>query len=174
MQNAELICTFRALPSEHVILQSIILFLLVQYDGIHFIFINHDNFKFISNHLDIRTTTFLEEWDMPDKLRKVTWKWWLVSLSKWCRLQRFFHTFHMPYGEKEKKIIHHNFVNHKIFWSEIIGLKLSTSIKYFHNYFHVKTGVAWVKHDWASSLTRWEASDSPYLLIDCNLTQTIK
>ena len=31
----------------HVILQSILLFLLMQYDGIHFIFINHDNFKFI-------------------------------------------------------------------------------------------------------------------------------
>ena len=28
----------------HVILQSILLFLLMQYDGIHFIFINHDNF----------------------------------------------------------------------------------------------------------------------------------
>ena len=31
----------------HVILQSILFFRLVQYDGIHFIFINHDDFKFI-------------------------------------------------------------------------------------------------------------------------------
>ena len=42
------ICTFHALLSEqkntvHVILLIILLFLLVQYDGIHFTLINHDN-----------------------------------------------------------------------------------------------------------------------------------
>ena len=78
MQNTNLICTFHALLSEQkntfrVILETILLFLLVQYDGIYFIVINHDNFKFI---LDIQMTTFLKEWDMTitDKLGKDTFE----------------------------------------------------------------------------------------------------
>ena len=61
----------------------------------------------------------------------------------------------------KKQCNHYNYVNHNIshFWHEIIGYNLSTSVKSFRINFHKKTGVAWVKQVWASSLW-WEAWDS--------------
>ena len=108
MQNTDNLYFPRAIQwiknTFHVILWIIQLFLLVQYDVKQFILIKHDNFKFI----------LIFEWQhfwksetclVTDKLEKLLLKWWLVSLSKGCRLQRFIDTFHMPCGEKNASTI---------------------------------------------------------------------
>ena len=48
-------------------------------------------------------TTFLEGWDMTGHRywdKTLGLQWWLVSPSKWCRLQRSNHTFHMLLSER--------------------------------------------------------------------------
>ena len=83
-------------------------------------------------------TTFLEEWDMPDELGKVSLEVMACLTVKMMQITDIFPHFPHAIRQKKKKknnnsnkkkIIHRNFVNHKIFWSEIIGLRLSTSIK---------------------------------------------
>ena len=109
----------------HVILQSILLFLLVQYDGIHFIFINHDNFKFI--------WIFERQHSWKSETCQISWEklLWSDGLSH-CQNDADYRDFSILstcHTAKQNQFVHHNFVNPKIFWSEIIGLKLSTSIK---------------------------------------------
>ena len=109
-------------------------------------------------------TTFLEGWDMTvtDNWAKTLGLPCSDGLSH-CQNGANYRDLNILFTcyTVKKQCNHYNSVNHNIsnFWYEIIGYNLSTSVKSFRINFHEKTGVAWVKQVWASSLW-WEAWDS--------------
>ena len=111
----------------HVILQIIILFLL-QYDEMHFILLNRN----------ISKSILIFEWG--NILRRVRHalsqiSWYSFEVMACLTVKMMQNTEIYPYfphdtrWKKRKQCINYKSVNHKLSWSEIIGCKLTSSIK---------------------------------------------
>ena len=154
----------------HIILLIILSFLLVQYDGKHFIPINHDDFRLIV----FIWQNFLKFLKCHRQLGQVTWfaamAWFTVKMVQITEIYPY-----SPQAAQWKSNARSIVQRIKIFLLLVLeNRKQFVHFSQFRIYFHEKTGVTWVKQDWASSLETGHLLNKRHLLYDRNPTPTIK